>query len=225
MATGLKSFAKMAEVIASYDAACCLMHNRKDTTYADFMSDVISDLEETLTLAKAAGIREDGIMLDPGVGFAKSYEQNLYVTNHVDELVALGYLEQPHTSAGRIPSPAGYRFYIDRLMQDYRLSVDETQSINQAMELRMQEFYRAMSKVGKLVSQLTNLPAYAMTSHTESVKVRRFEMLPAEDVCSGKINMHDYKKFVVTFKASELPRAGGGARCMTMPVQRMAVDW
>lgn len=102
------------------------------------------------------------------------------IRNEMAELTTLGFLEQPHTSAGRIPSPAGYRFYIDRLMQDYRLSVDETQSINQAMELRMQEFDRAMSKVGKLVSQLTNLPAYAMTSHTESVKVRRFEILPAD---------------------------------------------
>lgn len=101
------------------------------------------------------------------------------IRNEMAELTNLGYLEQPHTSAGRVPSPAGYRFYIDRLMQDYRLSVDETQSINQAMELRMQEFDRAMSKVGKLVSQLTNLPAYAMTAHTESVKVRRFEVLPA----------------------------------------------
>ena len=102
------------------------------------------------------------------------------IRNEMAELTSMGFLEQPHTSAGRIPSPAGYRFYIDRLMQDYRLSVDETQSINQAMELRMQEFDRTMSKVGKLVSQLTNLPAYAMTSHTESVKLRRFEILPAD---------------------------------------------
>ena len=102
------------------------------------------------------------------------------IRNEMAELTSMGFLEQPHTSAGRIPSPAGYRFYIDRLMQDYRLSVDETQSINQAMEMRMQEFDRTMSKVGKLVSQLTNLPAYAMTSHTESVKLRRFEILPAD---------------------------------------------
>ena len=102
------------------------------------------------------------------------------IRNEMAELTSMGFLEQPHTSAGRIPSPAGYRFYIDRLMQDYRLSVDETQSINQAMELRMQEFDKAMSKVGKLVSQLTNLPAYAMTAHTQSVMVRRFEILPAD---------------------------------------------
>ena len=102
------------------------------------------------------------------------------IRNEMAELTNLGFLEQPHTSAGRIPSPAGYRFYIDRLMQDYSLSVDETKSINQAMELRMQEFDRAMSQVGKLVSKLTNLPAYALAAHTDSVRVKRFEVLPAD---------------------------------------------
>ena len=102
------------------------------------------------------------------------------IRNEMAELTTLGFLEQPHTSAGRVPSPSGYRFYIDRLMQDYRLSVDETQSINQAMELRMQEFDKAMSHVGKLVSQLTNLPAYAVTAHADTVTVRRFEILMAD---------------------------------------------
>ncbi len=111
----------------------------------------------------------------PGMEFSSAT-----IRNEMAELTSLGFLEQPHTSAGRIPSPAGYRFYIDRLMQDYRLSVDETLSINQAMELRMQEFDRAMSQIGKLVSKLTNLPAYALSAHTESVRVRRFEILPAD---------------------------------------------
>ncbi len=102
------------------------------------------------------------------------------IRNEMAELTSLGFLEQPHTSAGRIPSPTGYRFYIDRLMQDYRLSVDETQSINRAMESRLQEFDRTMSQVGKLVSRLTNLPAYAMTAHTVGVSVKHFELLMAE---------------------------------------------
>ncbi len=102
------------------------------------------------------------------------------IRNEMAELTTLGFLEQPHTSAGRIPSPAGYRFYIDRLMQDYRLSVDETQSINRAMEDRLQEFDRAMQQVGKLVSSLTNLPAYAMTAHSSAVSVKHFELLSAE---------------------------------------------
>ena len=102
------------------------------------------------------------------------------IRNEMAELTTLGFLEQPHTSAGRIPSPAGYRFYIDRLMQDYRLSVDETQSINQAMESRMQELDKAMSQVGKLVSKLTNLPAYTMTAPAGEVTVRHFEIILAD---------------------------------------------
>ena len=54
------------------------------------------------------------------------------IRNEMAELTQMGLLEQPHTSAGRIPSPAGYRFYIDELMQDYRLSIDETKSLNEA---------------------------------------------------------------------------------------------
>jgi heat-inducible transcriptional repressor len=102
------------------------------------------------------------------------------VRNEMAELTSLGLLEQPHTSAGRIPSPAGYRLYIDELMQDYRLSVDETQSLNQTMQLRLQEFDTALAQVGKLVSKLTNLPAYAMTSRTGAVTVKHFEILMAE---------------------------------------------
>ena len=90
------------------------------------------------------------------------------IRNEMAELTTLGYLEQPHTSAGRIPSPLGYRFYIDRLMQDYRLSVDETKSMNEAMELRMQEFDKAMSQVGKMVSRLTNLPTPLQPMQTPS---------------------------------------------------------
>ena len=102
------------------------------------------------------------------------------VRNEMAELTSMGLLEQPHTSAGRIPSPAGYRLYIDELMQDYRLSVDETQSLNQTMQLRLQEFDTALAQVGRLVSKLTNLPAYAMTARTGAAVVKHFEILMAE---------------------------------------------
>ena len=95
------------------------------------------------------------------------------IRNEMAELTTLGYLEQPHTSAGRIPSPAGYRLYVDELMQDYRLSTDETKSINQAMELKMQE-------VDKVVSQMTNLPAYAMAARAAGLTVRRFDLILAD---------------------------------------------
>lgn len=88
---GLKYDSKMAEVIASTGAACCLMHNRQDMNYGDFMDDMIADLKETVTIAKNAGIAEDKIMLDPGVCFAKSYENNLTAIHQVGRLHELGY--------------------------------------------------------------------------------------------------------------------------------------
>lgn len=87
---GLQYDPAMAKVIADADAACCLMHNRKNTDYRNFMKDVLMDLESSLELAKNAGISYDKIMVDPGVGFAKSYEQNLSVIKNVSELHSLG---------------------------------------------------------------------------------------------------------------------------------------
>ena len=80
----------MAQVIAESGLPCCLMHNRKNTDYRDFVRDVVSDLEETLALAARAGIGRERIILDPGVGFAKSYEQNLEIIRCMGELGTLG---------------------------------------------------------------------------------------------------------------------------------------
>ena len=66
---GLKYDPNMADVIAETGAACCLMHNRKEADYTDFVEDMLKDLRETVDLAKKAGIAEDKICLDPGVGF------------------------------------------------------------------------------------------------------------------------------------------------------------
>ena len=88
---GLKYDAKMAEVIAKNNVACCLMHNRKEAVYQDFFNDVISDLKECVSIAEAAGIDKEKIILDPGVGFAKSYEQNLEVIRRIGEFNQLGF--------------------------------------------------------------------------------------------------------------------------------------
>lgn len=82
---------KMAEVIAASGAACCLMHNRDNTDYRDFLPDVMEDLKESLCIAEKAGIKKERIILDPGVGFAKSTEQNLLVTKHLAEFQKLGF--------------------------------------------------------------------------------------------------------------------------------------
>lgn len=87
---GLKYDEKMASLIAKSGLPCCLMHNRREAVYKDFLQDVAADLAETLHIAEKAGIDEDRIILDPGVGFAKSYEQNLQVINGMDSLKVLG---------------------------------------------------------------------------------------------------------------------------------------
>ena len=88
---GLKYDPHMAEVIAKSGLACCLMHNRDNTEYRNFMEDMKQDLRETIALAKAAGIADDKIILDPGVGFAKSYENNLEVIRRLKEFNELKY--------------------------------------------------------------------------------------------------------------------------------------
>ena len=81
---------EMAALIAGTGAACCLMHNRARAEYAHLMPELLHDLRETLRIADAAGIGRDKIILDPGVGFGKSYEQNLAVLNRLEELRVLG---------------------------------------------------------------------------------------------------------------------------------------
>lgn len=88
---GLKYDDTMAGVIAEAGLPCCLMHNRDNTDYHNFMEDVAADLSDTLFLARKAGIREDGIILDPGVGFGKTYENNLEIINRLEELKVFGY--------------------------------------------------------------------------------------------------------------------------------------
>ena len=101
------------------------------------------------------------------------------IRNEMADLTAMGYLEQPHTSAGRVPSAAGYRLYVDELMADYRLSLDETKSINTAIEEKMQRVDKLVEKVAKLVSQATDLPAISVASRYGGATVRRFELILA----------------------------------------------
>lgn len=111
----------------------------------------------------------------PGMDFSPAT-----IRNEMADLTTMGLLEQPHTSAGRVPSAAGYRLYVDELMQNYRLSMDETKTINQAMEVKMQEVDKMISQVGKLVSKMTDLPAYAVAARSSQRTVKRFDLILAE---------------------------------------------
>ena len=69
-----------------------------------------------------------------------------------------GCWEKPHTSAGRIPSPQGYRFYVNELMEAHKLSVQETERINQALRLKMQELDRVIDQAGRVGIPIDQLP-------------------------------------------------------------------
>lgn len=104
---GLRADPGLAEVIARYNVTVILMHNRSSWVHAEIkerlggryvgipydnlLEDVKRELMESITLARAAGITEDKIILDPGIGFGKTVEQNLELLNHVDEICSLGY--------------------------------------------------------------------------------------------------------------------------------------
>ncbi|MFD3448332.1 dihydropteroate synthase [Microbacteriaceae bacterium 4G12] len=88
---GAKADPKMAEVAAHYQVPIVLMHNRDNNNYRNIMADMIMDLSESIAIVKAAGVRDEQIILDPGIGFAKTVEQNVEVMRHLEELTVLGY--------------------------------------------------------------------------------------------------------------------------------------
>ena len=103
------------------------------------------------------------------------------IRNELSDLTELGYLEQPHTSAGRVPSPKGYRLYVNELMERQRLSIAETERINQSLQMKMEELDRVISQAGRAVSSLMNYPAYVAASGRKQVTARRFELLPVDE--------------------------------------------
>ena len=88
---GFKRDKDMAKVAAKYDIPCILMHNREDIPYEDLMRDVIKDLADSINLALDAGVKRENIILDPGIGFAKTFEENLFVMNNLEVIKNLGF--------------------------------------------------------------------------------------------------------------------------------------
>lgn len=88
---GFKEDPLMAKVAAEYECPVILMHNRKDRNYNNLLADIASDLLESVEIARQAGVSDCNIILDPGIGFAKDYHENLEVMRSLDQLVKLGY--------------------------------------------------------------------------------------------------------------------------------------
>ncbi len=88
---GAKRDPEMAEVAARYNVPIILMHNRTDKNYTSLIEDMIADLQESISIVKAAGVTDEHIILDPGVGFAKELEDNYKVMRYLEEFHRLGY--------------------------------------------------------------------------------------------------------------------------------------
>ena len=115
---------------------------------------------------------------------AASEELNLSsatIRNEMADMTAMGLLEQPHTSAGRIPSPQGYRIYVNELMNEHRLSLEETQRINDALKQKMAKFDDLLADAGKLVSEMTSYPVYTAAAPSLSHVIRRYDLIRVDE--------------------------------------------
>ncbi len=88
---GFKYDPEIALVTARAGAACCLMQNREKAEYDDLMRDLMADLSESVRIAETAGVPKEKIMIDPGIGFGKTYEHNLEVMADLQMLGEMGY--------------------------------------------------------------------------------------------------------------------------------------
>ena len=102
------------------------------------------------------------------------------VRNELAELSDMGYLEQPHTSAGRIPSAKGYRLYVNELMERKPLSDEEAAQINDALRQELKGTDQVIAKTGQMVSSFVDYPTYAVADHTAAATVRRFELIAVD---------------------------------------------
>jgi len=99
------------------------------------------------------------------------------IRNEMAELESLGLLEQPHTSAGRIPSSLGYRVYVNELMRRQKISTGDAQAINSALKMSVTGQEGLITQAGSLASRLTTYPAYAMAAVTGITTIARFDFI------------------------------------------------
>ena len=99
------------------------------------------------------------------------------IRNEMSELEEMGYLDKPHTSAGRIPSNAAYRIYIEKLMESYRLNVEELNLLNELTRFKMDEMEKMVSRATKVISEITNCATLSLMTSNKRHVVSRFDAL------------------------------------------------
>ena len=99
------------------------------------------------------------------------------IRNEMAELEALGYLEQPHTSAGRVPSEAGYRFYVDSLVEKYRITSGEVETLREALRVKQAQLDSILDSAMRLAAKMTNYTALAVRPRISSMTVKKYELI------------------------------------------------
>lgn len=126
-------------------------------------------VEEYIRTAEPVGSKTIAETADLGCSSAT-------IRNELAELVNAGYLEQPHTSAGRVPTPQGYRLYVNDLMKRQKLSIEETEEINRSLNEKLTELNHVISDVGAFASSLTNYPALTFAAASPCT-IKRFDLI------------------------------------------------
>ena len=99
------------------------------------------------------------------------------IRNEMAELEAMGFLEQPHTSAGRIPSEAGYRFYVDSLVERYRVTSSEVENLREALRVKQAQLDSILDSAMRLAAKMTNYTALAVRPRISSMTVKKYELI------------------------------------------------
>jgi heat-inducible transcriptional repressor len=102
------------------------------------------------------------------------------IRNEMADLEEMGYLAQPHTSAGRVPSDKGYRLYVDQLMKVKELSVDEIESIKSALEIRINELSQLIRQASAVMSRITKYTSMAVTPQMKKSVLKAVQVVPIE---------------------------------------------
>ncbi len=102
------------------------------------------------------------------------------IRNEMAELEEMGYLEQPHASAGRVPSQLGYRFYVDALLEKYAMTTNEIAQINALLKAKMGELDQILLAASNLASSMTNYTGIAIKPKPDSIHIKKYETIYLE---------------------------------------------
>jgi len=133
-----------------------------------------SIIDNYIESAQPVGSRTIARKHDLGLGSAT-------IRNEMADLEELGYITQPHTSAGRIPSDKGYRFYVDNLMQVQSLAQEEMMRIRKAMDERIEEINKLFRKASHIISKITGYTSVVVSPQLSRTRIQSIQLLKIDE--------------------------------------------